>query len=245
MSLLLSLLGTILLHIGSTQWQDSLVVVTPPVVTASDGVATLQYSIMNRSSQAVTAWHVEFTVSLSNGKVVTGGHAKDGYESYALHRESTAVVYAQQSLDSRELFSEISNGVTVTSATAILLYAVFADGSWIGDATAVNDIFRRREADAQALAFISGAFRAGFAAGTGHVALRAALQQLNSADSVVANSVFTNVARKNLQRILERTRSDQQDLVDSELRNLLLTTEAQWQAAEEHRRSKGKLRIGK
>ena len=245
MFLLLSLLGTTLLHIGSTQSQDSLVVVTPPVVMASDSGATLQYSIMNRSSQAVTAWHVEFTVSLSNGKVVTGGHAKDGYESYAIHRESTAVVYPQQSVDSRKLFSEINNGVAVTAATATLLYAIFADGSWIGDATAVNDIFRRREAEAQALAFVSGALRAGFASGKGHAALRAALQQLNSADSVVANSVFTSVARKNLQRMLERTRSDQQDLVDSELRNLLLTTEAQWQAAEEHRRSKGKLQMGK
>jgi hypothetical protein len=133
----------------------------------------------------------------------------------------------------------------VTAAAATLSYAVFADGSWIGDAAGATEAFRRREADAEALAFISAAFRTGFASGKGHTAVKAALEGLNSADQAVEKNVLVNVARKNLQRILERTRSDQQDFVDGELRNLLLTTEAQWQAADEHRRSKGARPVGK
>jgi hypothetical protein len=239
MLLILGLSAATILAPSQVPALDPLVDVSPPIVTAEDGGTTVQYSVINRATRPITAWHVNFTLVLSNGKVVTGGQAKDDYEAYALRKESAAVVYPGQSVTSRLTFAEIdgAGGVVVTRATATLWYAIFADGTWLGDAADVKQTFKQRQADADALALIAGALRAGFAAGSGHTASQVALHRLNSAEVADADNVLIRVARKNLQRILDHTRSEQVEIADENLRILLLASEEQWEAADKHRRA--------
>ena len=117
-------------------------------------------------------------------------------------------------------------------------YAVFADGTAVGEETGIEEVFHQRALEADALAVVAAALRAGFAKGSGRAGLRAALQELNSTDQTDFDNMSKRVMRKNLQRVLDSPLTPGETAPDDYLRQWLLTTESKWQAADTHRRAK-------
>ena len=93
--------------------------------------------------------------------------------------------------------------LTVADVQTTGAYAVFADGTAVGEEAGIKDVFHQRALEAEALAVVAAALRAGFAKGSGRAGLHAALQELNSTDQTDFDNMSKRVMRKNLQRVLD------------------------------------------
>ncbi len=223
-----------------TQLKDA-VVAAPPTIASDAGAPVLQVTLSNMTSQPITAWQVNVRLTLSNGAVVGRGQSKDGYELYALHKPNDVVINPEGSVTGQIwLANELGTDgkLTVTDVQTTVAYVIFADGTALGDEGGIKEAFQDRALEADALAGIVAALRAGHAQGSGRAALRAALQELNSPEQTDFDNMSKRVMRKNLQRILDSPVQAGETAPDEYLRQWLLATEAKWQAADTHRRQK-------
>jgi hypothetical protein len=224
--------------IGTSAQQPpgELVVASSPLVVAGpNGLTVAEFDVTNKTGQAVTAWDVLVEATLSNGTLSARGTAPDGYGAYAGVYPDNNVFIRPHASVRRQVLLSVPTGVTVVGVRAVLRCAIFADGSWIGDAERARSVFTQRERDRDTYGFIAAALRAGYAAGAGPDGLKVALDRLSTKDQEDYGNPLKEVMRQNLQRALERKA---QGSPNELLRILVLQTEANWVAADASRRPK-------
>ena len=164
------------------------------------------------------------------------GLSRDGYQAYAKQCR-----HASRDSGRRYVVGQIALGVLpapqVASVRPNVEWAIFADGSWVGDSTGTSDAFRRRDQEAKALEFVIVSLRKARALHTGGEALREALTRLNASDQEDPDNPAKRIMRKNLQRLIAGPVPNGNSSDDA-LRQWILDTEAEWVAADQHRRPK-------
>jgi hypothetical protein len=128
----------------------------------------VNYVLTNQSPKPATAWTVGFTTHDSAGQQRRSGTASDAVNTIALQQldpsEKSHVIAPGAS---RQETSPIgtSPGATVVKVDARTVAVVFEDGSSVGDATAIDDIFAARQARRDTFAAFLSEVRAALASG--------------------------------------------------------------------------------
>ena len=177
----------LLVHIvaQSLQLQD-VIVQSPPAIVSEAGAPAVPYTLSNGGTQPITAWQVNVRLTLSNGKVVNRGQSKDGFDTYALGKPNDVVINPEGSVFGQMVLIDdlgLEGKLTVADVQQTVAYAVFADGTAVGDEAGITDVFHQRALEAEALAVVAAALRAGLAKGSGRgVARRPAGTELDGPD---------------------------------------------------------------
>jgi hypothetical protein len=176
------------------------VVSNPHIVEAeTPGYEELAYDVTNSTAQAVTGWGIRYEVTFDDGTKRSGGFGVLGplrEGDPPNHRPVVAHSAQRQAhiLGQRGRYR-------ATDVTVTLQWAIFADRSFIGDATGVKDAFESRERGYRQYSFVANALRAGREEGTGVDALRAALRRVNEAAEEM--KPWLEHVRGNIQRALD------------------------------------------
>jgi hypothetical protein len=159
----------------------------------------LAYELTNNTAQAVTGWGIRYEVRFDDGTKRSGGFGVLGplQEGGPPGHRRVAAHSAQ-----RETHPLGPRGrYPATNVTATLEWAIFADRSFIGDATGVKRAFESRERVYQEYSFVANALRSAREEGTGVDALRAALRRVNAGPEEM--QPWLAHMRGNIQRALD------------------------------------------
>jgi hypothetical protein len=198
---------------------------------------TVEFDLVNNTSNTVTAWAVAFLANRQDGQTEATEFGADGYKEYAnlipVPQSGSGVILPHGSTHSSTM---LSTPVTVPVArlNASVRFAVFADGSWWGDESAVRKLFTERESRCLALYEMVTALRKARVSARGRDSLVAALSNLDAVTPGYGAGLAI-VVRRNIQRALDgdpKTTGNPDDLMV----HWLLQTEAEWQAADQQRR---------
>jgi hypothetical protein len=217
------------------------VVAQQDAVLGSDPTGPLvdEFQIANNTDRAVTAWNVVVEATLSDGRTTSKSLSSDAYASYARGSGNEGKFIRPHASLRASVPLDVANGLTVTRIQSSVKWAIFADGSWTGDAAEVRRMFERRAQNKQTFAFIVSALRAGLATGRGSESLQVALDRMNTPDQDDADNPHKAVMRRNLEQALKGRFAP---LPANELlRRWILDSEALWTAADEHRRSRAEV----
>jgi hypothetical protein len=206
------------------------VVSNPHIVEAeTPEYEELAYELTNNTAKAVTGWGIRYELRFDDGTTRSGGFGVLGplrEGDPPNHRPIDAHSAQRQThlLGPRGRYP--ARDVTMT-----LQWAIFADRSFIGDATGVKEAFESRERGYRQHSFVANALRAARDEGTGLDALRAALRRVNEAPEEM-KSWLVHV-RGNIQRAL-----DGKVPLDSDeyLASLIRSAEAERDRLDAHRR---------
>jgi hypothetical protein len=128
-----------------------------------------------------------------------------------------------------------ADGLSVTSVRTDIEWAIFVDGSSIGEDLAIQEVFARRARDEQALRLVLAALKTGAASGSGLDSLRLALQQLGAGQAAETGEFAVKNMRANLQMAVDGAiKVSPTDF----LAYWIPEVEAAWRVADTHRRPK-------
>jgi hypothetical protein len=206
----------------------------PGATQGAPRMRTAEVDIVNTTDRPVTAWAVAFVAELTDGTTERIGFGMDGYVSYeGLIRDSRgSVIHPHGTVHFSDLLG-MSTERAIGDVHATLRYAVFADGSWVGDPQAVRDVFSHRANTATVLKEIVSVLRKAQSNARGRQSLEAALSYLPA--PVLNNAGYADLLtlRQNIQRALDGViKGAPEDL----LAYWLSAAEARWKAAERHGR---------
>jgi hypothetical protein len=195
----------------------------------------IDFDVISRTTQAVTGWVVEIEIRRSDNSLDRQGfgiNAMEGYRSAEPGHETGAI--PPNGMVHRRQYLGPLGGLGVASVRLKVVTAIFADGSWVGDRAYAEEMFRFREKDYQAWSVVVASLRAGRAAGSGHDALRAALQSL---EKDVEDRGIVKITKQNLQMALDRPPYDTLS-ADEYLDEVLRRAEAHLKAVDANRHAK-------
>lgn len=193
---------------------------SPPVSTVQvsvggvgrfpDGYQFVDFDLTNLSDQAAIAWDIRFSLQLSDGSSEQRGWGRDGllvYEKILPPRhdpEGETIVPPHKTIRIRMAYPPPTPGVRMLSATAVSVkYVAFADDTWSGSLADVERIYENRGMQAAAIARVLPILHEALDAGATADALRTALAQLAGKDQPDFDSGARQVARTNIQRVLD------------------------------------------
>ncbi len=209
-----------------------LVVPGEPLLVFNSTGPVAEIQVTNNADQAVTAWQLAIDVTVSDGRVTTQMIAPDAYVSYTRNDSVDGRFVRAHGSYRASIPLGIPIGLTISRIHSTMKWAIFADGSWVGDAAEVQRVFRRRESDMRTFATIIQALRAGVAAGSGREVVKVALNRLDASGSEDTGDPYIRVMRRNLEMALQgRFNLPEVEL----LRRWILDTEGRWTAADQHR----------
>jgi hypothetical protein len=241
--MLLMIFAALALATGPTLqgFPPSPVSVSQPTVGAlTDGAPVIEFSVTNGAKQTVTAWEVRVELTLSDGTSGGLSLAREGYASFEgvvtdrgqeppFIRPGASIVGTIPVPDMRGLSFAVRGGNVV--------WAIFEDGSWVGDPERVQANFKRRQDERRAMQEIVGALRTGISTGPDGVAV--ALTLLTPKDSATEDNHAKRLMRENLKRLARKqTNSAFPVNVLPYLQQLLASYEAPLAAAEKHSQPK-------
>jgi len=150
-----------------------------PRADGADAAPTAEIEFANNTDVAVTAWAVDVVAKLRGGASEHHGVGTDGYIAYAgvVPEGRRVVIWPHASLRWSEPLSR-RDDLEVVNLHATLRYAVFADGSWVGDPQAVREQFARRARSVTVLQNIVSILRNAQASAHGRESLELALSSL-------------------------------------------------------------------
>ena len=207
--------------------------------TPSPGVSirTVEFDLVNNTGNTVTAWEVAFIANRQDRQTDAIGFGADGYKEYAnlipVPETGSGVIEPHGIIHSSTTLSTPLT-VSIVGLQSSVTFAVFADGSWWGDESAVRKLFTKRESRCVALYEMVTALRKARVSARGRDSLVAALSNLDAVTPGYGAGLAI-VVRRNIQRALDgdpKTIGNPDDL----MAHWLLQTEAEWQAADQQRR---------
>jgi hypothetical protein len=207
------------------------VVLSNPFVAEAEtpGYEELAFDVTNNTTKAVTGFGIRYEVTFADGTKRSGGRGMLGPlrdDGPSPHRAVPA--------RSSQRYADVlwaRGRYPATDVTVTLQWAIFADRSFIGDATGVNEAFESRERTYRQHSFVANALRAAREEGTGIVALRAALRRVNEAPEEM--NQWLGHVRGNIQRALDGKVPLDPDLY---LASLIRSAEAERDRLDAHRR---------
>jgi hypothetical protein len=209
------------------------------IVTGPDGRADTVVSITNLTGKAVTAWGIAINVRLAQGGTQHVEVGRDAYLEFAGIVPTDAVAVGHNAIGGRETvntrvaFRLQDNTATGLAMDPTVTWAIFEDGSWVGDPAAVQRVFRQRQLDKDAYALIVAALRTGYTNGSGQTALSIALERLNDKNQNDYDHADKVVMRRNLEMAL---RGALKVSPQAFLQHWITKVEGKWTAADEHSR---------
>jgi hypothetical protein len=185
---------------------------TSELVTASAPIVTdtpsrdyeVAFTVTNNTDLAVTAWEVDVECRYTDGTTRMRSLGRESYRSYedstpGAPVEKNFIVRHGTSIGRLEFPAKAGQGLVVTRI--VLRWAVFADGSGIGDPVGRASLFNDREKMYQKWAAVLAALQAAQASPSGSASLADALERivaLESEQDGVAELV-TKQIRRNLE----------------------------------------------
>jgi len=228
---------------GPSNTVDIVVVSNPTIVPAPRNQHFVEFIVTNNGDVAVTAWGVAVEAIFSDDSVRTMGVAVEGYGAYeGLTSSENRAIPPHGSARGRILFGE-NGGHTIVAARTALRWAVFADGSGIGDPAGREDIFRQREREYQAWSFVLTTLKTAQTRGSGRQGLSLALQGLNVQSQEDHEHPVKRQMRRNLQMAVEGHPSITAS-PDDFLRKWISRAQLELNAADTHRRPRPSGREG-
>jgi hypothetical protein len=207
-----------------------------PLVEPGSSIRTVEFDLVNNTSNTVTAWEVAFVANRLDGQIEAVGFGADGYKEYA-HLipvpDSGSGVIAPHGIIHSSTMLGTPLAVSIVRLQSSVSFAVFADGSWWGDEAATRKLFTQRESRCVALYEMFTALRKARVSAKGRDSLVAALSNLDAVTPGYGAGLAI-VVRRNIQRALDgdpKTIGNPDDLMAL----WLLQTEAEWQAADQQR----------
>jgi hypothetical protein len=207
-----------------------------PTVEPGSSTRTVEFGLVNNTSNIVTAWEVAFVANRQDGQTEITGFGADGYKEYAnlipVPESGSGVIAPHRIIHSSTTLSTPLT-VSIVRLQSSVSFAVFADGSWWGDEAATRKLFTQRESRCVALYEMVTALRKARVSAKGRDSLVAALSNLDALTPGPGAGVAI-VMRRNIKRILDGDPT-MNDNPDALLVHWLLQTEAEWQAADQQR----------
>jgi hypothetical protein len=231
------LVAVVLSSPGLSQGPQLVVVSSPALVQLANGRQVVDFTLANNAEQAITAWEVSVKATYSDTRVEETWMMKEAYLAYVrLEADKSYVLPHGSNIERFQLGAPRANASVVDVEMAVR-WAIFADGSAIGNARGIEEALQQRERDYRAFSFVVSALDAGRAAGPGPDSLSVALQALNAPNQEdYAHSVKT-LTRRNIQVTIER----HLPLEDFLCEQLAMAREMM-QAADVHRHAKRSIR---
>jgi hypothetical protein len=222
------------------------------VVDAAWGGKDVEFTLVNQTVQAVTAWYVELDVLYPDGFTARTAIGKDGYAEYEGLRpgsEPSVVVPAHGQVRTRErLPRSPTHPEPVSPPKATVIAAVFADRSTIGHPIAVEQLFARRQQFYDGWAAVVAALEAAESDSADRDKLATALGALETAETerfprsagVVDSHALGRLIVANARARLGRGKDGAAKVPPQEiLHNSLLQARSELLAIEHHRRPQG------
>ena len=207
-----------------------------PTVESGSPVRTVEFDLVNNTSNTVTAWKVAFVANRQDGQTETTTYGADGYKEYAnlipVPQSGSSVIAPHGTIHASSTLSTPLT-VSIVRLQSSVSFAVFADGSWWGDEAAAGKLFTQREATRDALYEIVSALRKARLSAKGRDSLVAALSNLDGLVPGLAAGMAITM-RRNIKRVMDDPTI--KDNPDELLARWLLQTEAEWQAVDQQRR---------
>ena len=174
-------LSTLALDTAIAQTTASPVRVTDAILVKDGRFQYVDILLTNDTPLAITAWGVRYTVTLNDGKTRDQGVGKDVYTSFergcTTDDNSKCFVPPNQA---RRLRFIASSKEEYASVNLEFEFAIFADGTGLGDERRRGEIFEHRNADSRGWAQVLSILLAARAtAGPGVDGARAAIQELD------------------------------------------------------------------
>lgn len=216
---------------------DLVVASNPVLVPAAYGRQALEFTVANNADQPVTAWEAGVECTYSDDSVRTWWLAREGYEVYVGVSTAEGRVISPHASVTGWILLSARDGLTIVAMRPAVRWAVFADGSWIGDPAGVEDVFRQRQREYRAWSIVVAALRAWQAADSGRQGLIVALEYLNAKGQEDYEHPVKRQMRRNLQLAIDRDASITV-APDEFLRKWLTRAQERLDAAEAHRRAK-------
>ena len=207
------------------------VTVSNAVMIPAEGYESLEFRITNNTAQAITGYGVQIEVTWTDGKTTREGLGMLGPLDEDDPRGGS--IPARAAGSARHPWARPGD-YPPREVVVTLQWAIFADGSFVGDPAGVKDAFASRERQYRQEVFVLKALRAAQQAGTGLEALRAALRNVEEAPEEM-NAALTHV-RGNLQRALNGQVTIAPDVY---LFNLIRSAEERRDRFDAHRRPRG------
>ena len=157
----------------------------PQMLRAGDGVS-LVVSVTNLAARHMVAIKVDFAFRRRDGSKTSASVDCDAYLQLsgqplaAIGRGTEAPPPIIAPGRTVSLRSSRQHDVDPNSVVASLRYVVFDDGSWVGDARAVEDVFEMRASEALAWRHVASVLETARRGGDARRALDVARQSLNA-----------------------------------------------------------------
>ena len=212
------------------------VIVSRVSAGSSNGIRTVEFDVINNTGQTITAWKVAVEADRSDAKTERSTIANDGYLIFSglISDRGDVVVPAHGSIRGATTI-DASKDVEVLAVRASLRCAIFADGSWSGDRSDAESMFKQRESNYKALTDIVSDLRRARLTAKGVEGLRLALSHLDRIGQDDCDHAYKVTMRRNLQMALSGNRSIK-GTPDDLMTHWLLSTEQRWEATSQHRR---------
>jgi hypothetical protein len=211
-----------------------LVLVSTPVIVGTRlGSEAAEFSVTNTADQAVTAWEVAIELTYSDNSVLTKAMTRESYYSYATNDSEGHFIPPSGSAQGLIIVGR--EGRTVVAMRSAVRWAVFADGTWVGDRAGVEDTFRQRAREYEAWTIVRNALRSALSAASARQGLSLALARLSTPDQEDFEHPVKRQMRQNLQWAIA---GDATITVSSDefLKKWLSTAEERIRVTDAHRR---------
>jgi len=189
--------------------------------------------LTNTASQPVTAWSLAVTTQADGGRTHREVFTVDGYLSELTHGLPGSSEHRERLMPGQS--RQISLDAQPAGATVDVIAAVLDDGTAIGDAVVLGEIFAKRARERDALKAVADGFKEILPAKHGAEAL-AALKQRFSALVQRDDSIPCRAALEAVQAFEQKATPDQ---TDQSLRSYADFVTRQYELAAKHSQRKG------
>jgi hypothetical protein len=190
----------------------------PPAVSVSEpeyveSKGAVRVEMANHSTQTVTAWKVGISVVFADGVERGHAHAVEGYPALAgLTDGEQRLIPPGKTLETWFPLPRAKTTPVIVLKSS-LLWAVFADGSTLGDPTAVTEVFAERERDRKAWLVVAAAIDVARRQASPAAGLHEALAALNAREQEDYEHPVKRTMRRNIQLALQHPSGDYEHFV--------------------------------
>lgn len=222
------------------QTTSDLVTASSPSVTDTPfGSHEVAFIVTNNSDWAVTAWEVAVECRYTDGTTRARSVARDSFRSYeglTPGAETAETFLVRHGTSIGRIVFPAKAGESLVVTRIALQWAVFADGSGIGDPAGRAGLFRDREQVYQKWVAVLAALRAAQASASGSASLTDALQRIDALKGEAQEGIgelVTIQMRRNLEMAISRKVPP-----DEFLAKWIARAERELKSADSHRRSR-------
>ena len=236
------LAATILTSTLATQAVHSSVELLQPVASVSpDGRPLIEFYLRNRSPKTITAWEVSVEIACADGTSDELTLTREGFgtfEGVIPPIKEGNFIKPGASVHATMLVGERPGSPSFGVKRGALLWAIFENGTWLGDSARADRWFKRRQADKQTLDDIVAVLRDALT--QGGEALELSLRGVGTPVAGTPDHALKKRLRDNLLSI-EKEKTSQR-MSDAQIRNAIVRW-LEWHeelraAADKHSRPK-------